>query len=102
MKYVCIGYLVESKWGAIPESERHARMAECHAYDEELRKSGNFLAGEALQSVRTATTLRYENGKVTITDGPFAETKEQLGGVIVLEARDLDHAIQIMSKHPGV
>jgi hypothetical protein len=67
-----------------------------------LRKNGHFVGGEALQSVRNATTLRWRNGKVSITDGPFAETKEQLGGILVLEASDLNHAIQLMSKHPGV
>ncbi len=77
-------------------------MDECFAYDDELRKNGHSVGGEALQSARNATTLRWRKGKVSITDGPFAETKEQLGGIFVLEARDLNHAIQLMSKHPGV
>ncbi|MGH9883641.1 MAG: YciI family protein, partial [Pyrinomonadaceae bacterium] len=77
-------------------------MEECFAYDDVLRKNGHFVGGEALQSARTATTLRYQNGKVLITDGPFAETKEQLGGILVLEAKDMNHAIQLMSQHPGV
>jgi hypothetical protein len=92
----------ETKWGAMSEGERNAFMDECFAYDDELRKNGHFAGGEALQSARNATTLRYHNGKVSITDGPFAETKEQLGGILVLEANDLNHAIQLMSKHPGV
>ena len=75
---------------------------ECITYDGELRKNGHFIDGEALQSVRSATTLRQKNGKVSVTDGPFAETKEQLGGILILEARDLNHAIQLMSRHPSV
>ena len=102
MKYIILGYMDESMWDAIPEVERNALMEECFAYDDVLRKNGNMVGGEALQSVRTAATLRWQNGKVVITDGPFAESKEQLGGLIVLEAKDLNQAIQLMSKHPGV
>ena len=102
MKYICLGYIDESKWEGISESERNAMIDECFTYDDELRKNGHFAGGEALQSARNATTLRFQNGKVSITDGPFAETKEQLGGILVLEANDLNHAIQLMSKHPGV
>jgi hypothetical protein len=102
MKYMCLGYMEEKKWGAMSESERKTFMDECFAYDAVLLKNGHMIGGEALQSVRTATTLRWKNGKVSITDGPFAETKEQLGGVIVLEAEDMKHAVELMSKHPGV
>ena len=102
MKYICLGYISEKKWEKMPESERNAMMDECFAYDDELRKNGHFAGGEALQSPRNAATLRFQNGKVSVTDGPFAETKEQLGGILVLEANDLNHAIQLMSKHPGV
>ena len=102
MKYICLGYMEEKKWETMPESERNAMIDECFAYDDVLRKNGHFAGGEALQSARNATTLRWNDGKVSITDGPFAETKEQLGGLLVLEARDLNHAIQLMSKHPGV
>lgn len=102
MKYLCLGYMEENQWDAMSESERDAMMKECFAYDDVLRQNGHFIGGEALQSVRNATTLRWNNGKVSITDGPFAETKEQLGGILMLEAKDLDHAIQLMSKHPGV
>src|SRR5688572_6345184 len=87
---------------AMSENERDAFIKECFAYDDVLRKNGHFVGGEALQSVQNATTLRWQNGKVSITDGPFAETKELLDGILVLEARDLNHAIQLMSKHPGV
>ena len=102
MKYICLGYIDESKWEGISESERNVMIDECFAYDDELRKNGHFAGGEALQSARNAATLRFQNGKVSVTDGPFTETKEQLGGILVLEANDLNHAIQLMSKHPGV
>jgi hypothetical protein len=102
MKYICLGYYDEKTWEMMSESERNAMIDECFAYDDVLRKNGHFVGGEALQSARNATTLRWKNGKVFITDGPYAETKEQLGGILVLEARDLNHAIQLMSKHPGV
>jgi hypothetical protein len=92
----------EKKWEAMSEGDRQAFIDECFAYDDRLRENGHFIGGEALQSARNATTLRFRNGKVTITDGPFAETKEQLGGILLLEAKDLNHAIQLMSKHPGV
>jgi hypothetical protein len=84
------------------ENEGHAMLDECFDYDDELRANGHFAAGEALQPPDTATTLYWKNGKVAVTDGPYAETKEQLGGILVLEARDLNHAIQLISQHPGV
>jgi hypothetical protein len=102
MKYICLGYLDEKKWETMSESERTRMVDECFAYDDQLRKNGHFVGGEALQSPRNATTLRWTDGKVLITDGPYAETKEQLGGILILEARDLNHAVQLMSKHPGV
>lgn len=102
MQYVCLGYMEEHKWDRMNESERETAMKECLAYDDLLKKNGHFVRGEALQSARNATTLRWSDGKVSVTDGPFAETKEQLGGLLVLEATDLNHAIQLMSKHPGV
>src|SRR6516165_1730749 len=77
-------------------------MEECFAYDDVLRRGGHFLGGEALDSARNAVTLRMKNGEVQVTDGPFVETKETLGGILLLEARDLNHAIALMSKHPGV
>jgi hypothetical protein len=102
MKYICLGYYDEKKWETLPEDERNAAMDECFAYDDVLRKKGHFAGGEALQSARNATTLRWKNGKASVTDGPYAETKEQIGGILILEATDLNHAIQLMSKHPGV
>jgi hypothetical protein len=102
MKFICLGYLDEKHWDAMPEAERNALMDACFAYDDVLRAGGHFAGGEALQSYRTAATLRHRNGKVSVTDGPYAETKEQLGGILILEATDLKHAIELMSKHPGV
>jgi hypothetical protein len=102
MKFVALGYMDETQWDEMPEVERKTIMEKCFAFDDELRKSGNLIGAEALQSIRNTATLRYQNGKVTVTDGPFTETKEQLGGFLILEARDLNHAIQLMSKHPGV
>jgi len=102
MKYVCLGYIEPNKFENMSETERNTMVDECFTYDDELRKNGHFAGGEALQGPQTATTLRWKNGKVSITDGPYAETKEQLGGILILEARDLNHAIQLMSKHPGV
>lgn len=102
MKYICLGYIEQGKWEALPESEQQALMDECFAYDDVLREGGHFVGGEALQSARNAITLRWREGKVSATDGPYTETKEQLGGILILEARDLNHAIQLMSKHPGV
>jgi hypothetical protein len=102
MKFICLGYMDETKWGELSDVDRSTFMEACFAYDDELRRGGHFLGGEALQSIRNAATLRHQNGKVTVTDGPYAETKEQLGGFLILEARDLNHAIQLMSQHPGV
>ena len=102
MKYICLGYFDEKKWEAMSEREQHAFMDERFDYDDVLRKKSHFVGGEALQSSRNAVTLRWKNGKVSITDGPYAETKQQLGGFGVLEATDLNHAIQLISKHPGV
>ena len=93
MKYLCLVYSEEKKLETMPDSE-------CLAYDEALRKSGRCLASEALQPVQTATTVRVCNGKVSVTDGPFAETKEQLAGFYLIEARDLNEAIQVASKIP--
>jgi hypothetical protein len=101
MKFVCLGYMETGKlFEAMSENERNAFMDACFAYDDVLRKNGHFVGGEGLQSA--AVTLRHQNGKVTVTDGPCAETKELLGGILMLEARDLKHAIELMSKHPGV
>jgi hypothetical protein len=102
MKFICLGYADENRWTSMSESERNAFVDECFAYDDVLRKNGHFAGGDALGSAQNARTLRWQKGKVLVTDGPYAETKEQLGGILVLEAKDLDHAVQLMSKHPGV
>lgn len=102
MKFICLGYIEEKKWDGMSQTERDAMMQEFFAYDDVLRKGGHFVGGEALQTARKAATLRFQNGKVAITDGPYAETKEQIGGILVLEARDMQHAVQLMSKHPAV
>ena len=102
MKYVCLGYMEGGKFEAMSESERNSFVDTCLSYDDELRKNGHFAGGEALQPASNAVTLRYQGGKLMVTDGPYAETKEQLGGILLLEADDLNHAIQLMSKHPGV
>ncbi|MDB6078008.1 MAG: dehydrogenase [Akkermansiaceae bacterium] len=102
MKYICLGYIAPEKFENLSETELNAMMDECFSYDDELRQHGHFAGGEALQPPQSAATLRWENGKVAVTDGPYAETKEQIGGILILEARDLNHAIQLMSQHPGV
>ena len=101
MKFICLGYVDEKNFEKMSQSELTALVDECCTYDDVLRKNGHFLGGEALQSPRGAA-LRWQGDKVLVTDGPFAETKEQLGGILILEARDLEHAVQLMSKHPGV
>jgi hypothetical protein len=102
MKYVCLGFIDETKFAEVTQEDGQRMMKECFAYDDELRRGGHFLGGEALDSARKAVTLRMKDGEVVVTDGPYAETKEMLGGILLLEARDLDHAIALMSKHPGV
>src|SRR5262245_7255888 len=102
VKFICLGYIEDGKWDSMSESQRNSMMEECFAYDDVLRKNGHFVGGEALQGPRTAATLRWQNGKIAVTDGPYAETKEQIGGILLLEAKDLKHAIELMSKHPGV
>lgn len=102
MKYVCLGYIEDGKWEGLSPEKRTALMEECFAYDDELRRNGHFVGGEALQSASNAVTLRWRDGRVAVTDGPYAETKEHLGGILLLEAQDFNHAVQLMSKHPGV
>lgn len=101
MKFICLGYYDERLADAMSEEELAALMDACFEYDDELRKNGHFLAGEALEAARTAVTVRQKDGNVSTTDGPFAETKEILGGILILEARDHAHAVELMSKHPG-
>jgi len=93
MKYLCLVYMEEQTLDAVPDSD-------CMAYGESLRKSGRYIAAEALERVDTATTVRVRNGKVSLTDGPFAETKEQLAGFYLIDARDLDEAVQVAARIP--
>jgi hypothetical protein len=101
MKYLCLIYDEEKNMTAISKAEGDALMGEYYAFTEEIKKNGQYLGGEALRPVHTATTVRIRNGKVTTTDGPFAETKEQLGGFYLIEAKDLNDAIQVASKIPS-
>ena len=100
MKYLCLVYFEGKIWDIMSQKESEALAEESFAYDQGLMKSGHFIAAEALDSVHTATTVRVRSGKVSTTDGPFTETKEVLGGFILVNARDLDEAIQIASKIP--
>jgi hypothetical protein len=102
MKFICLGYADEEKMAAMPKEELEKCIEECFAYDDELRLGGHFAGGMALQTAKNAVTLRHRGGKATVTDGPFAETKEQIGGILILEAKDYNQAIALMSKHPGV
>ncbi len=102
MKFVCLGYADLDQMHSYSDSEMQVHMERCFAYDDELRRGGHFIGGEALQIYHQAITLRMRDGHVVATDGPYAETKEQLGGILLLEARDMAHAVELMSKHPGV
>ena len=102
MKFICFGYVDEKTWERKSAEEFNALFDACFDYDESLKKNGHFLAGEALQTTRNAATLRRKDDKVLMTDGPYAETKEQIGGILVLEARDLKQAVELISKHPGL
>jgi hypothetical protein len=102
MKYICLGYYDKGKFDGMTEGERNAMFDACFAYDDHLRANGHFPVGEALQPPETALTLYWKNGKVATTDGPYAETKEQLGGIGILEARDMNHAVQLIAQHPSL
>jgi hypothetical protein len=102
MKYICLGYYDKSKFDGMTGDERNAMFDTCFEYDDHLRANGHSAGGEALQPPETALTLCWKNGKVATTDGPYAETKEQLGGIGVLEARDMNHAIHLMAQHPSL
>ena len=102
MKYICLGYIEPGKFERMSEAERNAMFDTCFDYDDHLRANGHWGGGEALQPPETALTLHWKNGKVATTDGPYAETKEQLGGILVLEARDMNHAQQLIAQHPAL
>jgi len=101
MKYLCLIYQDESVPQKLPKAEFEKIHSEYLAFTDEIKKSGRLLANNGLQPTNTATTVRVRNGKVATTDGPFAETKEQLGGYYLVEARDLNEAIQIAAKIPS-
>ena len=101
MKYLCLIYDDEKQLSGMAKPEADKFMGDYFAYTENIKTSGHHVAGEALQPVSTATTIRLRNGKLSTTDGPFAETKEQLGGFYLIEARDLNDAIQVASRIPS-
>src|SRR5580698_817768 len=103
MKLAFLGYSQKNNWSAMSKAEQDAMLDECFAYDSKMIKEGHFGSeGMALQPSPTAKTLRWHKGKVVVTDGPFAETKEQLGGVAVLESDDMAQAVELVSQHPGL
>jgi len=102
MKYLCLIYDDEKLFATTPKPEIDKMMGEYRAFGESIKKSGHHIAGYQLQPIDTATTLRSRNGKVSTTDGPFAETKEQLGGFYLIEAKDLNDALQVASRIPSV
>jgi hypothetical protein len=101
MKYLCLIYDEESRWATMPKDQMEAMMGEYFSFTDAIRKSGHYVAGESLLPTQTATTVRVRNGKISTTDGPFAETKEQLGGFYMIEAKDLNDAIQVASRIPS-
>src|SRR6202011_5402635 len=101
MKYLCLIYDEESKRGTMPKEQMDAMMGEYGAFTEGIRKSGKYVSGEALQPMQTATTVPVRQGKISTTDGPFAETKEQLGGFYLISATDLNDAIQVAGRIPS-
>jgi hypothetical protein len=102
MKYICLGYIEPGTFEGMTEDERHSVLDECFEHNDHLRGNGHLVAEVPLQPPETALTLYWKNGKVATTDGPYAETKEQLGGILVLEARDMNHAVQLMAQHPAL
>lgn len=101
MKYICLGYIEPGKFEGMTDDERNAVLDECFEYNDHLRSNGHLVGELPLQPPETALTLYWKNGKVATTDGPYAETKEQLGGIHIVEARDLNHAVQLISQLPG-
>jgi hypothetical protein len=102
MKYICLGYYDKAKFDSLSDAERNSMFDQCFDYDDHLRANRHWAGGEALQGPETALTVYWKNGKVATTDGPYAETKEQIGGILILEARDMNHAQQLMALHPAL
>ena len=101
MKYLCLVYRDEATWNALPGADYRQLVDDLLDYREELRQNGHLLYADALQPARTATTLRVREGAMTVTDGPFVETKEQLGGFYLIEANDLDQVVRIAATIPS-
>ena len=101
MKYLCLAYYDEKAFAALPKAEFDAIVSQCPQYDEALRNSGHLVLQASLGSARVTTTVRPRNGKPLVTDGPFVETKELVGGFFIIEAQDLKEAIRVASKHPA-
>jgi hypothetical protein len=101
VKYLCLAYYDEKAFETLPKAELDAIVGRCPAYDEALRRSGRLVVQASLGSPRATTVLRPKNGKPRVTDGPFVETKEQVGGFFIIEAADLDEAIRVASNHPA-
>ena len=102
MRFVCLGCFDQSLFNGLPAAEQATIIDRCFAYDDELRRGGHFLDGVALQETKKARTVHLRNGKPIAVDGPFTETKEFIGGLMFLEARDIDEAVALISKHPGL
>ena len=101
MRYLCLIYDNEKSWEAMPKDRADSMMGEYFTFTDGIKKSGHYIGGEALQPTASATTVRMRNGKLSATDGPFAETKEQLGGYYLIDATDLNDAIQVASRIPS-
>lgn len=101
MKYLCLAYYDEKKFETLSKAEVEALVSQCPPHDASLRSSGHLVTQASLGPTRSSTTIRPRNGKPSVTDGPFAETKEQVGGFFIIEARDLNEAIRVASKHPA-
>jgi len=102
MKFICLSYLDETRWNEMIERERKSFLEQCFDYDQELSRRGYFVGGAILQPPQNAALVRSQDGQVVVTSGPWADGAEQLVGLLLLDARDLNHAIQLLSKHPGI
>ena len=101
MRYLCLIYSDEAWWEKASPAEMEKGMADYNSFTESIKKTGNYVGGEALQPTKTATSVRVRNGKLSTTDGPYVETKEQLGGYYLIKAKDLNEAVKVASRIPG-
>ena len=101
MKYLCLAYYDEAKFAALPKPEVDAIVSQCPRHDEALRRSGHLIVQASLGPTSASMTVRPRNGRVSITDGPFAETKEQVGGFFIIDAKDLNEALRVAAMHPA-